>query len=301
MAGLFFQRQKKLRGEYPTTFQYDKMPQTLMTQIWLVWREYDDVARASSDLVKLLRQEIGTFRLSDVEYHQDTLDCQFKELAGLFFNDSGIDMKLTVLELIFLILNNHFKDDKVKLINRYMRESGFGYTFNLEENQLIRIEDETFYEEITVPTLSILGQRKYQEAGKSYHSAYDELKKGKLDKAIVDCSKALESILKVRLKENGISYENPKGNKELTLAPLLNTMKDYIVVPPYMTSSLSNLKEVMMAVGTVRNNDGAHGSMDGIDPAIDERFVRYMINQTAANILFIAEADFDPKKKQETQ
>ena len=65
-----------------------------------------------------------------------------------------------------------------------------------------------------------------------------------------------------------------------------------MIIPTYMENYQNNLFEVMGGLLTVRNKDGAHGKEEGADNPIDERFVRFAINQTAANILFIAEADF---------
>ncbi|NDC32056.1 MAG: hypothetical protein EBZ58_14235, partial [Bacteroidetes bacterium] len=58
--------------------------------------------------------------------------------------------------------------------------------------------------------------------------------------------------------------------------------------------------EVRFATGSkgvsiTRNKEGGHGKTEGVQSQItkdDDHFVRFIINQTLANILFITEAKF---------
>jgi hypothetical protein len=281
---LFFERMKEQRGEYPTTFQYEEMSDALRTQIWLVWERFSCHYDWSNTIVDFLRERIGKLNLID-----KWTNSQKEELKLFFLHVASPEIALSAVELMCMPIQVTSEKELINDFNRYMREAGLGYQFNTDQKIIIRIEDETFYEEVTNSTLSILSQNKYSQAKKYYHEAYEELKKGKFDKAIVDCCKALESILKVRLIECGNAEEDIKAKP---LANLLKAMKEHIILPTYMNDYQNNFCSLIQAVGTVRNKDGGHGSTDGQDPAVDERFVRYIINQTASNILFIAEADF---------
>ena len=72
---LFSKRQKKLRGDVPDVYTYDKIPQPLRVQIVHIWQdslgnaneyqdEYNGVSRAYEFIVTTLCREYGLFKLS---------------------------------------------------------------------------------------------------------------------------------------------------------------------------------------------------------------------------------------------
>ena len=78
---IFSKRQKKLRGEVPDIYVYDKLPESLRVQIVHIWRDtigneeqyhnvYDhigeNVRKSYSSLVNILCREYGIFHLPGV-------------------------------------------------------------------------------------------------------------------------------------------------------------------------------------------------------------------------------------------
>ena len=78
---LFSKRQKKLRGEVPDVYTYDKIPQPLKVQIVHIWRDtLGDVGQYHQDrhvydcykfIVETLCREYGVFKLPGAEEYGD--------------------------------------------------------------------------------------------------------------------------------------------------------------------------------------------------------------------------------------
>jgi hypothetical protein len=170
-------------------------------------------------------------------------------------------------------------------MNYRMQRSGLGYKHTGEF--LVRVEDGIFFDEVTAPCLSILSRDGFENAKRHFSDAYDELKKQKYDDALTDCGQALESVIKTRLHREGIAY-----NEHDNLSKLLPIVKSNIVAPDFMQDYLNNLIKVIEGLATWRNKEGPHGKTDGVISNINDTFVRFVLNQAASNVLFLAEVDF---------
>ena len=52
-----------------------------------------------------------------------------------------------------------------------------------------------------------------------------------------------------------------------------------------------NMKQTILDAGRARNKIGGHGHPQGQSPKVDDVFTRFVINQAAASLLFLAEVD----------
>jgi len=147
----------------------------------------------------------------------------------------------------------------------------------------MRIEDETFFIECTEQSLGILSVKKYIDARRHYMESYEKLAKSDYDSALLEMAKAIESVLKTRFSERSISFDSKKD----TLSRLLNIAQAHIVGSVH---NFEYFKQVIMDAGRARNPSG-HGHAEGQAPQLDEKYVRFVINQGAANLLFLAEVD----------
>lgn len=283
MPDLFFERMQEKREELPSTFVYDDFPNRVRRQIILIAQNFVNDNR-SKPLVEKLREATGNYELADGEIRGPMGYWSYQRELFSFFEDTpSVDHALSVLELIGRVLFRNNKDAFDRVNVRLLR-AGIGW--KLTEHGLIQIEDEAFFENVTAPCLSALGRKGYRQAYGHFLDAYKCLKEGEFIEALTNCGRAFESIVKTRLVSlvNNVDHKNWNA-----LKPLL---KEHMSIPPYMESYLNQLLGVMEGVPTARNKDGGHGKSEDVHVVADENFIRFIINQTAANILFIAEAEF---------
>lgn len=288
---LFFERMREKRGEVPTTFSYDYLPEVVRTQIRLIVEEGRLEEGQFEAMASLLREAVGKRRLANGSvtdgYGAQRHYCGL-EVLNFFSAETDVEVALSALELIGAGLSNRYRGEQfIDRINGRLRQAGIGWM--IVDRQLVQIEDETFFDNVTAPCLSILGGAGYDSAYKHFQDAYTELKNRAYDDALADCGQAIESLAKTRLAAVGLDDLTDMNWKQLK--PLL---KQHLVIPPYMENYQNNLFEMMGGLMTARNKDGPHGKEEGAGNELDHCFVRFFINQTAANILFLAEAEFRP-------
>ena len=113
---LFSKRQKRLRGEVPDVYSYDKLPDALRVQIvHIVLGAMGNVAdyRVSvasnyKSIVNVLRREYGVFRLLANGSHDDR--GYLGELVDFFLRETNIDRSLDVIELCFQTIDTGTRD-----------------------------------------------------------------------------------------------------------------------------------------------------------------------------------------------
>jgi len=289
MIKLFFERMKEKRGEVPTSFNYDQLPNKVRNQIIIIARESNLNEDHYKYIAEKIREATGNFKLSDAGHRGAYSHASYSyedELYSYFGTLKNIDVALSIVELLGVTLSHCYEgQSSIDRINERMLSAGIGW--KITGRELIQIEDETYFDNVTRPCLSVLESLGYKQAHKHFLDAYKELKDKEFDDALADCGQAIESIVKTRLGSVGVKDVTNKNWSQLK--PLL---LQYMVIPPYMQSYQNNLLGMVEGLMTARNKDGPHGKEEGANNQLDECFVRFAINQTAANILFIAEADF---------
>ena len=174
----------------------------------------------------------------------------------------------------------------ISCINNAFKYNKIGYKFVCEGDGFIaKIEDDTFYDEITSKSLGVLSSKKYIDAQNYFISSYKKLAATNYDDALVDICRAIETLLKTRFTEIGIPYQEKD-----TLKPLLDIAQKHILA----SHNFHAFKELILDAGRARNAMGGHGVTPGQSPRPDEVYVRFVINQAAANLLFLAEVEMKP-------
>ncbi|MEZ6854376.1 DUF7014 domain-containing protein [Halodesulfovibrio aestuarii] len=278
----FFRRQQAARGELPTTFKYD-LPEKVRKQIWMLWNQ-SGLAPLSHNIVQFLYLELGTTPLPNCPQVTNyfTGITPEDELYGYLSNVKNIDYALTVIELMSMHAAQQGYTFFIDNVNERLQIEAIGYKIDVvETSALLRsLEDEQFSAYVTEPCLSILS--KFPTARQHYLEAYEELKKKKYDDAMTDLAQAMESLLKTRFTQEQIAF-----SKRDTLGKLLDTAQKHAVCGDF---SFHRFKELILNVGQGRNNN-SHGHAEGNKPEIDAVYTRFMINQAAANLLFLAEVE----------
>ena len=124
-----------------------------------------------------------------------------------------------------------------------------------------------------------------KSANSEYRSAHEAYRHGDLEHCLVDCGKALESVLKVIGRKRGWKFNDTDAASKLILAAV-----DAGFLAAYSQAALNHLKGLIESTPTIRNKMGAHGA--GISPrVIPQHLAAFQLHQTAAVILYLAEQD----------
>jgi len=241
MKKLFFERAKESRGELPTTFVYNQIPDEVKMQLVLIWNSNPNLPYHVKSIVLQLRESLGMFQIASTTRSHSYIEVShnyFEELVNFFLGTNNVDYALTVIDEVSLVLKAMHRQDLIGRMNERMRFAGIGYKH--DGIGLHRVEDEIFDDEITQKTLGILAKKNYNQIRKHISNAYTELRTGDYDDALTDCCQALETAIKTRLKENKISYD-----EKLTINQLLEIFKKQIEVPSFLQTYFENFIEVI--------------------------------------------------------
>jgi len=281
----FSRRQQEVRGEIPTTFVYN-IDEKFVNQFMIIWNDIsfkciDDVYRRICLEFGIRHQNKSEDLIIGLFYNEDTVANVRK-----FLNDErNEEKKLSLIEFA-AYYNIQANKNFIKCINELFKYNRIGYKLCISKNKkdvyIIQIEDETFFSECTEKALSILSGKKYTDAMKHYIEAYKKLAASDHNSALSELSMSIESLLKTRFSELNIPYAKRKG-----LAHLLDIAQANIVCSGH---NFQNFKNLIQEIGNARNKC-AHGQPQGQAPQLDEIFVRFVINQAAANLLFLAEVE----------
>lgn len=285
----FHRRQMEARGEVPTTFSYD-LPQKVRSQILMIW-ERIAALEGCIEVLEFIKVELGVFELCSYRRVGGILNSTSankklnaaNELGAYFVDHATDDVALTIVEALCRVFP---AESMIEDINSRLRYERIGYKFSMDAMMLIRVEDEKFYNECVERALGVLSVNKYDDAFNHYLQSYVELAHGQYDNALIDLRQAVESLLKTRFDILNISYDAKKD----TYSKLLQIAQDHIDSGPY---KFHHFKEMIQSVGSA-SNAGGHGQTQGQAFNVDEIYVRFMINQAAANLLFLAEVPMKP-------
>lgn len=207
------------------------------------------------------------------------------ELVNYFLSEIDNDVALTIIE--YVCIANVNAKTFIGNVNYIFKLNGIGFCFEKNKNSgFIRyVEDDRFSEECTQKCFSVLGVPEYSDVLMHYINAFEEVKNRKYDDALIDLRQAIESLLKTRFRENSIDYD-----KRDTYAKLLTIAQNHVESGVY---DFQKIKDMIQSVGSA-SNAGGHGQPQGQALNVDEIYVRFMINQAAANLLFLAEVPLKP-------
>ena len=301
---IFSKRQKRLRGEVPDVYTYDNLPNPLRVQIVHIWTDTlgidnsyagEMVHKAYRQIVKTLQKEHGVFRLPGKTGSYST---DFDELQHFFLNERDVERALDAVEVSFRVIDsttrawNYLRrrdasekaDEAIEELNLRFKEHGVGYQFM--SPQIIRVDSEHLHHEAIKPALSLLTQSHYAGAQKEFLKAHELYRKGNTEDALSNCLKAFESVMKSICNKRGWSVD-----KKATAKPLIKACLDNGLIPSFWEQHYHSLRSLLESgVPTGRNNLSGHGQ--GTNPRIvPDYLAAYMLNMTAAAIVFLANAE----------
>jgi AbiJ N-terminal domain 4 len=297
---LFSKRRKRLRGEVPEVYQYDKVPQSLRVQIVHIWEDAfgdpdlsysqtDDVYKQIHDS---LAREYGVFRLSkkgnsprsvlidfllNCEEHEkviDAIELSFKYMSVIRYDS----------EFHALSTPSMTAEDAVDELNHRFREHGVGYQF--ESGEIIRVDSEYIHADAVKPALVLLRERQYEGANDEFLKAHEHYRHGRYKESLNECLKSFESTMKAICEQRKWPY-NPTD----TASRLIDLCFKNGLIPSFLQSEFTSLRTTLESgVPTVRNKLGGHGQ--GLEQiAVPDWLASYLLHLTATNIILLVEAE----------
>lgn len=316
---LYSKRQKRLQGDAPDVYTYDKIPTPLRVQIVQIWEEtlgspsnggyrvtmpslsgsspYEQGMRAAYEfIVEALRREYGVFELHNGNYAGD----DHRELADFFLNEREINKVIDVVELIFRYIDigtrdwafrhledaNKRADNAIAELNIRFKEHGIGYQY--EDKIIIRVDSELIHVEAVKPALRLLNTTEYRGAQEEFLSAYNHYQKGRHKESLNDCLKSFESTMKAICDKHNWQYSPKASSKELIKVCFENKL-----IPTFWQTHFSSLQRMLeSSIPTGRNNLSGHGQ--GTTPTtVPDHLVAYMLHMTASTLVFLTTAEKD--------
>lgn len=299
---LFSKRQKKLRGEIPDVYTYDKIPQPLKVQIVHIIQDavgqdrYVDENHAEKIyefLHKAICREYGVFRLGTT-YNESNQ----QQLFNYFLQSEKTEETIDIIEFSFKYINSNIRenywrhkqqtnpqlepDAALSELNERFKEHGVGYSF--EGGEIIRIDSTYIHAEVTKPTITLLWNNKFRGANEEYLKAHEHYRHGRNKECLTECLKAFESTMKVISKEKGWAYNQIDTAKKLIQICFQNGL-----VPTFIQNQFTSLQNLLESgIPTIRNKLGGHGQGQ-IPQKVDDEVTRYGLNLTGTNIIFLIE------------
>jgi hypothetical protein len=307
---IFSKRQKKLRGEVPDVYTYDKIPQPLRIQVVHIWQDaFGYIYRpdrneglagyAYQSIYKILCREYGIFHLNNEhELKIGTISGYFSALSDYFVSAQETEKALDVIELSFQFIDRDTRDDDYRLsswpsitaddaikeLNLRFLEHGVGYKY--EAGLLLRIDSELVHAEVVKPTLNLLRAKEYEGANEEFLKAHVHYRHQRYQECMNECLKAFESVMKAICHKRKWQY-----NQKDTAKVLIDTCFKKGLIPQYLESHFTSLRSCLESgVPTVRNKLSGHGQ--GVQPnAVPAYMAGYLLHLTATSILLMVEAE----------
>lgn len=156
--------------------------------------------------------------------------------------------------------------------------------FKCNNGQFIDSSEETLYNEVISPCLSILINNGFETADGLLRESFTKYHENDNKDAILKCSMALDSVIDKIITDRGLSFSGPKNDFNGKMALL----REKGLLPDFYDKEYGNhLKELLHSPLKIRNNEPnvSHGRAE--DPLTDDNLVKYTIDATSSSILFI--------------
>jgi uncharacterized protein DUF7014 len=193
-----------------------------------------------------MRREKGVHRLVD-EWVNGLNDELFNWLQRELNMDRWLDGVETSLRLVdgyvrdstnagsFPFEVTATPDDVIIAFNARLQEAAIGYQY--VSGEIVRVDSQLIHSEVVIPALKLLSEKRFSSANNEYRSAHEAYRHGQLEDCLVDCGKALESILKVVGRKRRWKFNDTDPASRLIQAAV-----DAGFLAAYSQSSLNHLK-----------------------------------------------------------
>jgi hypothetical protein len=240
-----------------------------------------------------MRIELGVDQLSGNMHHdfqQELFGWLQQEpntdhwLDGVEVSLQGIKRGMTDPQFRYLYHPTAKADDVIAQFNARLLEAAVGYQY--VSGQIIRIDSQHLHSEVVLPVLNLLSNPKFESANSEYRSAHKAYRHGDLEHCLVDCGKALDSVLKIIGQRRKWEFADTDSASKLIKAAV-----DAGFLESFSQTSFNHLKGLIeSSTPAVRNKMGAHGAGDK-PRVIPQHLAAFQLHQTAAVILYLAEQD----------
>ncbi|MHB9023963.1 MAG: STM4504/CBY_0614 family protein [Armatimonadota bacterium] len=296
---IFSRRQQTLRGELPDVFIYTEIPMPVRVQFMIIFDEATaHIGFNNGNLVDAIKckvkdilcREYGELEIGGGGH---PVDCWRRFLL----NEQNPERVLDLIELSLQLfetgggatLPDVYRprfENAVTELNERFRTQGVGYQF--EAGQIVRIDSQFLHQGVVKPALALLKETRFAGANQEFLTAHEHYRHIRIKECLRECGNAFESVMKIIYTERGW----PLPEKQ-TAGNLVKIAFDYGLIPGFMADYFTGLQKCLeAAVPTPRNKLGGHGQ--GAEPIhVPDHFAAYVLHQTAAAILLLAEADMN--------
>jgi hypothetical protein len=240
-----------------------------------------------------MRRELGVHQLigkGGLDANEELLNWLQHEMNIAHWLD-GVELSLKVIDQFvrgqgrgYVYEPSETPDDVIAEFNARLLEAAVGYQY--VSGKIIRIDSQHIHSEVVLPVLQVLNGPGFEAANSEYRSAHEAYRHGELEDCLVDCGKALESVLKVIGRKRGWKFNDTDPASKLIQAAVEDGF-----LATYSQTALNHLKGLIeSSTPTIRNKMGGHGA--GTTPRVVPRHLAaFQLHQTAAVILYLAEQD----------
>ena len=303
-------RARAARGEFNDVYQYKVITEKFRIQFVQIcedviglpdlnhYGQLNPAAKAYDFILPLLRKDFGRFCLNNSSYPSRQPETNWLELREFLLQGFDIEEVLSCIEIICRIIdvsvrtvefaNNRDADELATEtlieINKRLHFEKIGYRF--EDRIMIRIDSDYTHKEVTQPALAALRLKHFSGSQAEFLEAHEAYRRDDKAKAIGECNKAFESLMKAICDKRGWNYA-----ANATAKSLIEVCLKQQLIPDFWQNHFSGLRTILeSAIPTARNRKSGHGS--GTLPAvIPDELVPYVMHMTAATLLFLADAD----------
>lgn len=295
---LYFKRQRRLRGEVPDVFVYDKIPPKFKVQLIQIIGEV--IGQPHLENPYQTYREINRVLCREFCVHNLDKDAKSDDHSLFLYirKENDCEMLLSVIECVFSKIESlrsvenytvHagarvYPNEAIEELNARFLEHGIGYQY--QSGTIIRVDSNILHFEAILPTLNLLRDDIYSGANEEFLKAHEHYRHGRHKECLVEALKSFESTIKAICTQRGWAYSPTDTAKKLIEICLRENL-----IPSFLQSEFTSLSSMLESgIPTVRNKLGGHGQ--GATPVqVPAYFARYAINTTASCILLLAEAN----------
>ena len=305
----YSRRTREAQQTEPDVYQYDRIPETLRTQIGFIWDgaigpyfvPFDPYSTRPDPpnnnaawifMRDAVCREKGRLNLANESNPKE--DC-----IRYILTEEDVTEWLDLVEFSFQYIDRSVRertsaererrgikqdpDDAINELNFRFRKAGLGYQY--ESGQIIRLDSELIHSEVVRPALRLLGDPRFAGPQEEFLAAHAHLRAGEYKDVNVDALNAFESTMKVICDTKGWDY--PKGARA---SDLLKVVRANGLLPDYLDASYDQLIATLKSgLPRVRSEEGAHGQGGEIKET-PHYIAAYALHLTAAQIVLLAEA-----------
>ena len=300
-------------------YDYDYLPRPLKVQVFLLMQDFSDWRLGAKDInsyvVDTLCREYGAFNLENLDIYSEDEDEEspntlvVSPLASFSYRDYQDELKsfflcrkeikhdLNAIKLAFDFMHEYAHTQRipdiassrkislaVEELNTRFKQHGVGYEFS--NNNFLRIDSQFVHGEIVKPALNLLTDSDYSRAQEEFMAAHGYHLDGDAMGALNECSKSLESVLKIICAKRKWQH-NPNDG----FGKLLEKVTEKGLIPKHWKTLFPALANLLAGVSKARNELSGHGRGSQEAVSIPPHVAAYAMHMTAAAIFFLVTAE----------